>query len=72
MPRMMYTVDEAAELLGVSRSTAYELIRRGELDAVRLGGRRLIGPPTLERLIGERPPPPDQDAAAANGTEAQT
>ncbi|MBT8493359.1 MAG: helix-turn-helix domain-containing protein, partial [Deltaproteobacteria bacterium] len=35
----MYTVGEAAELLGIGRSTAYELAQRGELDVVRIGGR---------------------------------
>ncbi len=59
---MMYTVVEAAALLGISKSTAHELIARGELEAIRLGGRRLISPVVLERLIGERPPPPDQSA----------
>ncbi len=57
--RILYTVVEAAALLGISKSTAHELIVRGELEAVRLGGRRLISPVVLERLIGERPPPPD-------------
>jgi len=56
--RMMYTVVEAATLLGISKSTAHELIARGELKAVRLGGRRLVSPAVLERIIGERPPPP--------------
>ena len=54
----MYTIAEAAAVLGISRSTAYELVLRGELEAVRLGGRRLISPRVLEQLIGERPPPP--------------
>lgn len=57
---MMYSVLEAAELLGISKSTAHELILRGDIEAVRLGGRRLISPAVLERLIGERPPPPSQ------------
>lgn len=56
--RMMYTVVEAAALLGISKSTAHELIARGDLEAVRLDGRRLISPKVLETMIGERPPPP--------------
>lgn len=56
--RVMYTVVEAALLLGISKSTAHELVVRGELEAVRLGGRRLISPVVLEELLGERPPPP--------------
>lgn len=31
------TVEEAAHLLRLKRSTAYELVRRGEIPAVRLG-----------------------------------
>ena len=37
------TVAEAAGLLGISRTSAYECVRRGELRAVRLG-RRLVVP----------------------------
>ncbi|MCU0268053.1 MAG: helix-turn-helix domain-containing protein [Acidimicrobiales bacterium] len=51
--RLTYTVDEAAELLGISRSTAYECIRRGEI--LRLGARVLIARATLEQLIGPLP-----------------
>ena len=56
--RMMYTVVEAAALLGISKSTAHELIRVGDIEAVRLGRRLLISPAVLESMIGERPPPP--------------
>ncbi len=37
------TVSEAAVALGISRSTAYECVRTGQLRAVRLG-RRLVVP----------------------------
>lgn len=40
--RLVYSVSEAAELLGVSRAFAYELVARGELPVIRLGRRRLI------------------------------
>ena len=56
--RRMYTITEAAELLGIGRSTAYELAQRGELEVVRIGGRRLVSPSVLESLLGERPPLP--------------
>ena len=58
--RVMYTVAEAALLLGLGKSTAHELILRGELEATRLGGRRLISPSVLTELLGERPPPPHE------------
>jgi len=37
------TVSEAAMVLGISRTTAYECVRSGQLRAVRLG-RRLVVP----------------------------
>jgi len=37
------TVTEAGNLLGVSRSTAYELVRTGELGSIRLR-RRVVVP----------------------------
>ncbi|MEV7506804.1 excisionase family DNA-binding protein [Streptomyces sp. NPDC091201] len=40
--RRLHRVEEAAELLGVGRSTAYEEIRLGRLRTVRVGTRRLV------------------------------
>ncbi len=36
------SVPEAARMLGVSRSTVYELVRRGALPAVRVSPRRTV------------------------------
>lgn len=38
----MITVDEAGRSLGVSRSTVWRLIQRGELPSIRRNGRRLV------------------------------
>lgn len=38
----LVTVDEAGRALGVSRSTVWRLIQRGDLPSVRRGGRRLV------------------------------
>jgi excisionase family DNA binding protein len=35
--RLLLKVEEAAELLGVGRSTAYELIAAGRLETVHIG-----------------------------------
>lgn len=43
-PRLTYTVEEAAQVLGVSRGLAYELVRTGRIPSVRLGQRRIIIP----------------------------
>jgi excisionase family DNA binding protein len=46
------TVEEAAELLGISRTLAYELVGRGELPHLRLGRRRIVVPlKALEALV---------------------
>jgi excisionase family DNA binding protein len=50
--RLVLTVDEAAYLLNISRTLAYELIARGELPALRLGRRIVIPRVTLEKLVG--------------------
>ena len=41
--KLTLTVPEAAELLGISRALAYDLVARHELPALRLG-RRLVIP----------------------------
>ena len=56
MERLTVTVTEAAEILGVSRTSAYELVRAGTLPAVRLGRRIVIRRTTLEELVGSALP----------------
>jgi excisionase family DNA binding protein len=56
--RGLYTVVEAAQLVGVGRSTMYELVSRGEVASVRLGRKVLITRSTLEALLGFSPPTP--------------
>jgi excisionase family DNA binding protein len=51
---MLYPVPEAAAQLGIGRSTLYELVRKGELDVVRIGSRTLIPASSLERYIAGR------------------
>ena len=50
--RLTYNVTEVAELLGISRSTAYECVRRGEIPALVLGRRVLVARTTLEAMLG--------------------
>ncbi len=40
--RLLLTIVEAANLLGVGRTTLYELLARGELQAVRIGRSRRV------------------------------
>ena len=51
--RLCISVPEAAELLGISRNNAYELVKRGELPSIKLGKRKLIPKVALERKLLE-------------------
>jgi excisionase family DNA binding protein len=42
MAQELITVEEAGRALGVSRSTVWRLIQRGELPSIRRGVRRLV------------------------------
>ena len=53
--RATYTVEEAATLLGIGRTLAYELIRRSEspVPVIRLGARRIVVPRVpLDEMLG--------------------
>jgi excisionase family DNA binding protein len=49
--RLVVSVPEAARLLGISRTYAYEMIARGELPCIRLGRRILVPLRPLMRLL---------------------
>ncbi len=50
----LVSVDEAGASLGVSASTVWRMIRRGDLDSVRMGGRRLIPEDALQVRMQRR------------------
>lgn len=52
---MVLTVPEAAYLLGISRTHAYELVTRGELAHVRLGRRIVVPKHAIDALLGLSP-----------------
>lgn len=49
------SVDEAAALLGIGRSTAYAAVRDGSLPALRLSGRLLVPVAKLLAMLGVDP-----------------
>lgn len=61
--RLVLSVAEAAEMLGISRTLAYELVARHELPALRLGGRIVILRRPLERLLDGQAPAAEPSAA---------
>lgn len=56
----LLNVSEAGESLGVSVSTVWRMIRRGDLASVRQGGRRLIPADKLQARVRARQ---DEDLA---------
>ena len=61
----LLSVSEAGDSLGVSVSTVWRMIRRGDLASVRQGGRRLIPVDALEARVRSR-----QDEELAPFSEA--
>jgi excisionase family DNA binding protein len=55
--RLTVTVEEAAAMLGISRTLAYELVRRGILPHLRLARRIVISRRAVERLIDDSDQP---------------
>ena len=53
--RLAYSVDEAARLTGLSRDLLYDEMRRGHLDYLKVGRRRLITRQHLEQFLGMTP-----------------
>ncbi len=46
-----YTVTEAARILGISRTTAYEAVRRGEIPSITIGTRIFVTRRALRQLL---------------------
>jgi excisionase family DNA binding protein len=53
MERQTITVEEAARLLGIGRTSAYLAVRRGDLPVVRIGRRYVVPRVALERMLGQ-------------------
>jgi excisionase family DNA binding protein len=51
MERQTLTVEEAAQLLGISRSSAYEAVHRGELPTIRIGRRYVVPRAAIARML---------------------
>ena len=60
--RLVFTVEETARILGISRGTAYLLANSGGIPAIRIGQRRLVVPrKALEEFLSS--------AGKANGNQ---
>ena len=63
--RRTFTIQEAATVLGLGRSAAYDAARRGDLPVIRIGHRLLVSRAVLDRLLDGSPPAASQDRPAA-------
>jgi excisionase family DNA binding protein len=50
--RLAYSVNEAADLTGLSRDLLYDQMRRGNLTSIKVGRRRLITRHHLQQFLG--------------------
>lgn len=63
--RMVYTVKETAHLLSLSVGTTYQLIRSGQIPAMKLGGRWVVPKRRLHEWVNNLPTAePDQPVNA--------
>jgi excisionase family DNA binding protein len=53
LDRLLFTPEEAAAVLSVSRTKVFELIGTGKLGSVRIGASRRIPARELERFVQE-------------------
>jgi excisionase family DNA binding protein len=52
--RITYSIDDAHQLLGITRSALYLLMNAGEIASIKVGRRRLITRRTLEQFIARQ------------------
>jgi excisionase family DNA binding protein len=50
-PPRLLSVEQAAQLLGIGRSTAYELVRARKLRSLKIGTRRLVPREAIDEVI---------------------
>jgi excisionase family DNA binding protein len=52
--KVLYTVNQTAEMLSVSKVTVWRQIKAGTIPSVRVGGRRLIAADTIDAIAAGR------------------
>jgi hypothetical protein len=77
--RLGFNTGETAALIGASVSHVYVLIERGDLQSVKVAGRRIVPRWAIEALLGypigalpgiQKPPLAGESSSAAMATEA--
>lgn len=53
LPPLAYNIPAFCQVMGIGRSSTYEMMKSGELKVVRIAGRTLIPASEARRLLGE-------------------
>lgn len=70
--QLTFTISEAAALLGISTSTAYDCAHRGELPVLRFGRRMVVTRSTLQQLLGTETAGPSKAVSNERQRERRT
>lgn len=54
LKREYFTVEESTQIIPFKKSTIFEMIRKGELRSVKVGGKRLIPRDALINIGGDK------------------
>jgi excisionase family DNA binding protein len=61
MEKLTLTVEQAGELLGISRALAYEMARTGKLPTLRFGKRIVVPRKAIETMLESSVPVPTHE-----------
>ena len=53
MERLTYTVEQAANRLGIGRNSAYEGVKTGDIPSIKIGKRILVPVAAFEKMLSE-------------------
>jgi excisionase family DNA binding protein len=62
-PRLLLTVEEAAERIGICRAYMFKLIREGDVQSVKVGRLRRVTPAALEDFVARLTGRGDEESA---------
>ena len=61
--RQTYSVEEAAQILGIGRASAYQAVHAGEIPSIQIGSRLVVPKTALDNMIAgagrEQSPQPE-------------
>lgn len=70
MAELTYTVTEAAEALGISRRSMYDLLHKEGFPTLKVGGRRLISRELLSEWVRIQAGGQEKAASSVTSTES--